>query len=179
MSRPKSLCCAELAKQAQADMKNLEASKVILKLLAIIAMSKYPDKLVADMFTVTAATLHRWAKRYGQEGLDGLYAKVKKAKPSKLNPDQKDVVLAWVDACKSPQGEDVHWTLEKLRQSIADEFGPRLALNTIWVWLRKSGRTLKVPRPRHNQADEQAQADFKKTFSDECGSARHRDFLLR
>jgi transposase len=41
------------------------------------------------------------------------------------------------------KGENVHWTLERLRQAIIEEFGITLGINTIWVWLRRENRKLK------------------------------------
>jgi len=113
---------------------------------------------------VAAESIWRWAKAYKKNGLEGLYPQPKKPKSSKLAPAQKDDVLAWIDERKNSAGERVHWTLERLQYAIMQEFGVTLSVPSIWVWLRKENRVLKVPRPRHAKADIQAQEAFKKTL---------------
>jgi len=163
MARPKSLFSSELASRAQADLDALDHHGVVQKLRAIVACSKLPVEVVANVLGVAAETIWRWAKAYEKDGLEGLYPKSRRAKPSKLDIEQKTVVLAWIDECRTPEGNPVHWTLERLRQAIADHFGVVLGINTIWVWLRKEARRLKVPRPRHVNGNEKAQEAFKKT----------------
>ncbi len=163
MGRPKSTCSQELARQAHADLDALDHYGVIQKLRAIIAAADHPIATVASIMGVASETIWRWAKTYEKEGVGGLYPKPKKAKPSKLNDAQKAEVLSWIDNRRDPAGRDIHWTLERLQQAIIDSFDKRLGVNTIWTWLRKEGRKLKVPRPRHYKADVDAQEAFKKT----------------
>ena len=163
MGRPKSVILEDLAERARADLETLDQHKITLKLRAIISAAKYPTGVVAEIFDVAAETIWRWAKIYQGEGAEGLYPKARAPKPSKLTRAQKDEALAWVDERRTAQGENIHWTLERLRQAMTDEFGVTLGLNTIWAWLRRENRKLKVPRPRHHEADEQAQEAFKKT----------------
>jgi hypothetical protein len=70
--------------------------------------------------------------------------------------------ISWLRSEKTPCGKPSHWTIDRLRAAIADEFGVALGRNTIWVWLRKEGWRPKVPHPRHHKADATAQAEFKK-----------------
>ena len=163
MARPKSLFSPELASRAQADLDVLDQRGIVQKLRAIVAASRLPTETVADVLGVAAETIWRWAKAYENDGVEGLYPKSRQAKPSKLDPEQKAEVLAWIDECRTPDGKTVHWTLERLRQAIADHFGVTLGINTIWVWLRKENRKLKVPRPHHFKGDKEAQEAFKKT----------------
>jgi len=162
MARPKSVFLEELAKRACADLEILDQFKVTVKLRAIIAAARHPVGVVAEIFGVGAQTLWRWAKAYQKHGLEGLYPKGRAPKASKLTLAQKDEVLAWIDGRTTAKGESIHWTLERLRYAIAEKFEVSLGLNTIWVWLRKENRKLKVPRPRHHEADKQAQEIFKK-----------------
>ena len=164
MARPKSVFTESLAASAKADMKPLKHCKILQKLQAIVAATSFPIETVAQVIGVTAESIWRWAKAYQKNGLEGLYPQPKKPKPSKLTPAQKDDVLAWIDECKNPAGERVHWTLERLQYSIMQEFGASLCINSIWVWLRRQNRVLKVPRPQHAKADIQAQEAFKKTL---------------
>lgn len=163
MGRSKSIFTSDLAAKAQEDLDALDHHGVIQKLRAIIAASCLPLSTVSLVAGVATETLWRWAKAYEKDGVEGLYPKPRRAKPSKLNDDQKAEVLTWIDQRQTPDGKSVHWTLEKLRQTISDQFNQTLGINTIWVWLKKEGRKLKVPRPKHYQADQEAQEAFKKT----------------
>ena len=162
MARPKPAFMGGLAESAQFDLDIVDSQGVAVKLKAIVAVAKHKAELVADIMGVTTQTIWRWVKTYKEVGIEGLYPKSKRAKPSKLTAMQKEEVLAWLDNATTPKGKHAHWTLEKLRYAIAEEFGVTMGINTIWVWLRKEERKLKVPRPRHYGADEQAQEDFKK-----------------
>jgi transposase len=165
MARPQSLFSSKLAAKAQADLETLDQHKIIQKLRAIVATANYPADSVAEILGVAAETIWRWAKAYQKNGLDGLYPSARRSTSSKLTSAQKAEVLSWVDTCKNVKGEDVHWTLERLRYAVSEEFGITLGINTIWVWLRREGRKLKVPRPQHHKADVQAQEVFKKNSS--------------
>ena len=163
MARPKSVFSEGLAASAKSDMKLLEQHKIIQKLQAIVAATSFPIETVAQVMGVAAETIWRWAKAYQKNGLEGLYPKPKKPKPSKLTKVQKDEVLAWLDECRNSAGEHMHWTLERLQFSIMNEFGVTLGITSIWVWLRREKRRVMVPRPQHAKADIQAQEAFKKT----------------
>ena len=140
MSRPKSIFSTELASKAQADLDSLDHHGVIQKLKAIVAASKHPIETVAEVLDVAAETIWRWARTYTTEGLEGLYPKPRRAKSSKLSPPQKEQVLAWIDESKTPEGREVHWTLERLRQAIIDHFDVTLGINTLGCgFARKTG----------------------------------------
>ena len=163
MARPKSVFSDALAASAKADMDLLDNHKILQKLQAIVATVSWPIETVAQVMGVAAETIWRWAKAYRKEGLEGLYPKPKKPKTSKLTPAQKAAVLAWIDGRTNSAQKWMHWTLERLQYAIMQEFGVTLGITSIWVWLRRENRVLKVPRPRHAKADVQAQEAFKKT----------------
>lgn len=163
MARPKSVFLESLAVRAKADMELLDHHKILQKLQAIVVAASLPVETVAQVMGIAAETIWRWAKAYQINGVEGLYPKPKKPKPSKLTAAQKDEVLAWLDERRNSAGERMHWTLERLQYSIRQEFGVTLGLTSIWVWLRREKLVLKVPRPQHAKADIQAQEAFKKT----------------
>jgi transposase len=162
MARPKAADLCDLAARAESDLEGLDKDKAVQKLRAIVSVSTHPYETVADILHVTAQTLCNWVSAYRERGLEGLRAKPKKPKPSKLSPEQKAAVLSWLEAGETADGDPIHWTLGALRLAIAGKFGVSLGINTIWVWLRKDGWKPKVPRPRHYSADAAAQDEFKK-----------------
>jgi putative transposase len=162
MGRPKAAFMEALAERARSDLRTVDAQGIAVKLKAVIAASKHKVGDVADIMGVGKQSVCRWAKAYREEGLEGLRPKPKKPKPSKLSDEQKAQALEWIDGAKAPDGRHAHWTLEKLRQAFIDKFEVALTVNAIWEWLRKEGRKLKVPRPKHYKADGAAQEAFKK-----------------
>ena len=152
-------------------MVSLEHHKILQKLQAIVAATSFPIETVAQIIGVAAESIWRWAKAYQKYGLKGLYPLPKKPKRSKLAPGQKDAVLAWIDERKNSTGEQAHWTLERLQYAIMQEFGVTLSIPSIWTWLRRENRVLKVPRPQHAKADIQAQEAFKKTLRNGKGAS--------
>ena len=164
MARPKSVFSEDLAASAKADMVSLEHHKILQKLQAIVSATSFPIETVGQIMGVASESIWRWAKAYKKDGLAGLYPQPKKPKLSKLTSAQKNEVLAWIDGRRNPAGGQVHWTLERLQYFIMKEFGVRLGITSIWVWLRKENLKLKVPSPRHYEADKQAQEAFKKTL---------------
>jgi transposase len=159
MARPKAADMGEPAERAKADLKTLDAHGVAEKLGAIRAAAKHPLETVTD---VAAQTVLRWVDAYRRGGAGGLRPKPKRPRPSKLDAAQKPAVLSWMGAGETAGGEAVHWTPERLRAAIGGEFGVDLSANAIWVWLRKEGWSLKVPRPRRHAADPAGQGGFKK-----------------
>ncbi|MBN1335541.1 MAG: winged helix-turn-helix domain-containing protein [Deltaproteobacteria bacterium] len=54
------------------------------------------------------------------------------------------------------------WTSRKVSAWIKERTGRRVSERTGWVYLVKTGFTRQLPRPKHPDADEEAQAAFKK-----------------
>ena len=162
MARPKIVFTEALAERAQADLGALDSNRVAFKLRAIVSAAKHPVGQVAEIMGVAAETVWRWGVAYAEQGVGALCPKPKKPRASKLSKEQKGLALKWIDESRAPSGRHAHWTLEKLRQAFIDEFEVALTANAIWVWLRKEGKKLKVPRPKHYKADEAAQEGFKK-----------------
>jgi len=162
MARPKAQFMKKLAERARADLDAVELRGLEVKLKAIAAAATHPLATVADIMGVTAQTVLRWVDLYRGGGVDGLQRRAKAPKPSKLSPKQKAAAISWLRGGKTPDGRPTHWTIDRLRAAIEEEFGVALGRNTIWVWLRKGGWKPKVPRPRHHKADPAAQAEFKK-----------------
>ena len=77
---------------------------------------------------VVAETIWRWATAYRKYGLESLYPQSRPPKPSKFTSAQKATMLAWLYAGKTAEGENIHWTLERLRQAILEAFGITLGI---------------------------------------------------
>lgn len=160
--RPKEIIDSELAAEAAKQLKKFKNHRIYLRLLVI---SKAADRSItelAEFFSLSRTTISRWIRRFSEQGVQGLYDQPKGHNPSKLNDKHREQIAQWLTGSRSPQGEPVHWTLEKLRLAIEKEFGISITLMPLWRHLRQMGFRQKVPRPVHAKADRQAQQSFKK-----------------
>lgn len=163
MARPKKWIDEALRAQAVKDLSSLPQGRVAVRLHAIIRAAKHPLKVVADILGIAPKTLWLWIRRYKAKGIEGLTDQPKAARRRRLSGSQEQTVLNWIDDSVDSQGRQIHWTLERLCQAIRDEFGIKVGVSTIWTWLKKEGRSLRVPRPIHYKADPRLQEALKKT----------------
>jgi transposase len=154
-----------LLAEAQSCLKNLPDSKVQFRLLAIVKTSGNSIQTVAQFFSIHANTLSRWIQRFEDGGIEALQDKPKGHAPCKLSGAQLKVICQWVETERNVLGETTHWTLEKLRAAILQQWGITLAVGPLWRQLRLMGYRHKSVRPRHtNQPDAAAVDTFKKTL---------------
>ena len=107
--------------------------------------------------------LHDAVVRYNAEGLAGLHDRPKGRRRSVLSNEEsarlKDLVLAGPDLARHDRTE---WTLPTLAEEIARLWGKRLHPASLSRVLRRLGLSKQKTRPRHPQADLEAQERFKK-----------------
>ena len=100
--------------------------------------------------------------RYNAEGLAGLHDRPKGHARPVLNDDEsaklKALVLAGPDLARHGRTE---WTLPSLAEEIARLWGKRLHPASLSRVLRRLGLSKQKTRPRHPQADAEAQEAFK------------------
>ncbi len=117
-------------------------------------------KLVASMTGFSAYWIGRIAQRYNQQGPD----RVKDFPPSAtmqrqlLGVAQRDELAAALAAGSAPEGE--RWSGRTVAAWISQRLGRCVGRQLGWVYLRRLGARLRAPRPRHVQADPQAQAFY-------------------
>jgi len=106
--------------------------------------------------------LHDAVVRYNAEGLAGLHDRPKGHRRPVLDEEEgaalKDLVLAGPDLARHGRTE---WTLPALAEEIARLWGKRLHPASLSRVLRRLGLSKQKTRPRHPQADAEAQAAFK------------------
>ena len=119
-------------------------------------------KLVASMTGFSAYWIGRIAQRYNQQGPDGVKDLRRQPRPSSaqlLSVAQRDELAAALAAGAAPEGE--RWSGRTVDAWISQRLGRCVGRQLGWVYLRRLGARLRAPRPRHVQADPQAQAGFK------------------
>ncbi|MDR1856472.1 MAG: helix-turn-helix domain-containing protein [Desulfovibrio sp.] len=140
MGRPKAADMAELAARVQDDLAGNPKPLVRLRLLAIAEAYRSTQDKAAETFGVSRATLVDWTTRYRSGGAEALLNRPYSPRKGKLDAAEA-TILDWIDNRKDPDGNGTAWTLERLRQSIADRFGIAMSLGGLNQWLKRRGRT--------------------------------------
>lgn len=110
-------------------------------------------------------TLRDWVHRYNAEGLTGLHDRKPPGPRPKLTPAQAAELAAWVESGPDPERHGVvRWRRVDLRDELERRFGVSLHERSVGKMLTKLGYRRLSVRPRHPEADADAQAAFKKTL---------------
>jgi transposase len=135
------------------------------RMLAIALVLDGADrKTAAETCGMDRQTLRDWVHRYNAEGLSGLHNRRPPGPRTKLTPAQSAALAAWVEAGPDPVRHGVvRWRRVDLRDELERRFGVRLHERSVGKLLTKFGYRRLSVRPRHPEADEEAQAAFKKT----------------
>ncbi len=135
------------------------------RMLAIALVLEGVDrKTAAETCGMDRQTLRDWVHRYNAEGLSGLHDRKPPGPQPKLTPEQTAAFTAWVESGPDPDRHGVvRWRRVDLRDELQRQFGVELHERSVGKVLAKLGYRRLSVRPRHPDADEQAQAAFKKT----------------
>lgn len=135
------------------------------RMLAIALVLEGTDrKTAAETCGMERQTLRDWVHRYNAEGLSGLHDRKPPGPRPKLTPEQTAAFAGWVEAGPDPERNGVvRWRRVDLRDELQRQFGVELHERSVGKVLAKLGYRRLSVRPRHPDADEQAQAAFKKT----------------
>jgi transposase len=117
----------------------------------------------AKAFGMSERQVRNWVHRYNTEGVEGLRDRPRPGQPPHLAPD---LVEQFKERVRSgPGAEDGVCAFRgvNLQRILQQEFQAEYSLPGVYFLLHRLGFSSLVPRPKHRQADEQAQAAFKKT----------------
>jgi transposase len=135
------------------------------RMLAIALVMEGADRTTAARSCgMDRQTLRDWVHRYNAEGVAGLVDRPRPGRPPRLTAEQVEALVAIVEA-----GPDVavhgvvRWRCVDLQGVVAERFAVALSERQVGRILNRQGYTRLKPRPQHPQADEAAQAAFKKT----------------
>jgi transposase len=162
MGRKKSLINSEILALIDSDLSNIKDSDTVIKLKALKAASMHNEAEVASIFNVSRSTIERWLSSYKKYGIEGLRPKSRGHNPSKLSPEQKELIKQWIVNQTDSNGHPVHWTLKRLIQEIILVFNIEITKTPLWLTLHSMNLTVKTPRPRHYKSDKAKQSEFKK-----------------
>jgi transposase len=108
-------------------------------------------------------TLRDWVIRYNDRGIDGLSDQRGGGRACKLQAAEKEQLAKWVRQGPDPQDGLVRWRLSDLRRRLMDRCFVSIDERSISRILKSLSFSHVSVRPRHPQADTQAQEAHKKT----------------
>jgi len=103
-----------------------------------------------------------WIHRFNAEGIEGLRDLPRPGKPVKLPRHKQHAFRERIEKAAGPKGPTVNLRVKDIQRILREEFGADYCLGGTYFLLHRLGFSSLVPRPRHPQADLQAQAEFKK-----------------
>ena len=120
-----------------------------------------PTAVVADVTSYTVNWVREIARRYREEGPDGLGDRrhTNPGAPPLLDAARQAALRA---ALAEPPPDGGLWTSRKVAAWISARVGRPVAEVRGWEYLRRLGFSPQRPRPRAARADAEAQATFKK-----------------
>jgi transposase len=112
---------------------------------------------------VTVQIVRDWVVRFNADGPDGLINRKAPGQPSKLQDEQRAVLMIMIENGPIPAVHGVvRWRLVDLCQWIWEEFRISVAKQTLSRELRAMGYRKLSARPRHHAQADGAIEDFKK-----------------
>ena len=148
--------------QAAKDAPNPKAARRIQAVA--MAQQSLAGAAIARMIGDSPRSIRRWVTRYNLGGIDALTHRRGAGRKPNLTPDKEQAFKDRIEAGPTDadrvsilHGKDYQRILEQ-------EFDTIHSLSGVYHLLHRLGYSWLMPRPRHEKADPQAQADFKKTL---------------
>lgn len=117
---------------------------------------------IADSVGFTARSVQGWIRRYNAEGISGLSDRTGRGRKSPLAADEEPRFRERWEHGPTPADGVCVFRGEDVRRLLREDFGKLLSLSAAYDLLHRLGYSCLVPRPKHRQADPQAQEEFKK-----------------
>lgn len=132
--------------------------------VVVLAQKRHTSAKVAELTGYTPRSVRRIVHCYNEDGPDGLADRVRSGRSPKLSSDQEQAFCDRLDA--GATDADAVTTLHgwNIQRILKDEFKADYSLNGVYGLLHRMNYSWLIPRPQHEQADAQAQEDFKKTL---------------
>lgn len=162
MSRTKDQSLTEVFRKADEALSEIRDAKLVIRLLAIKGYETHQAKEIAALFNVEIRTVYKWVELFKSKGVDGLRDKERGHRKTILNEIHIEAISNWIDSGKTPQGEEIHWTLNTLCYYLAKEYGVTIKKSALDNTLKKMHYSIRKPRPIHALSSPTQQADFKK-----------------
>jgi transposase len=103
-----------------------------------------------------------WTHRFNAEGINGLRDRPRPGRSVKLPRQKEQAFRVRVEKGAIQKDPTRNLRVKNIQRILREEFGADYCLGGTYFLLHRLGFSSLVPRPRHPQADLQAQAKFKK-----------------
>lgn len=155
------LSAAELRVAARRTKDSDQARRLLAVALVLDGTSRTEAARVTGM---DRQTLRDWVVRYNSEGVAGLRDRPRPGRPGQLSAAQLAELERLVEAGPDIEVHGVvRWRCVDLQGEIERRFGVAVSERHVGRLLKRLAFTRLQVRPRHPEADEAAQAAFKKT----------------
>ena len=144
-------------------MRSRKQSKESIRERAIKASKTNSISSVAKMFQVDRSTIHRWVKRYEEEGYFTRRQKPGSSRPRIMNPSQTKRLLTMILKPASKYGYETDlWTSKRIREIAKKRIGLVISKTTMCKILFEEDYSYKKPEKRYYEANKQQQQEWKK-----------------
>ena len=155
------LSAEELRAAARGTKDGYQARRLLALALVLEGASRTAAARAAGM---DRQTLRDWVHRYNGEGVAGLRDRPRSGRPAQLSEAQMAELARLVEAGPDPAVHGVvRWRCVDLQGEIRTRFGVEISERHVGRLLQRLKFTRLSVRPRHPQADEAVQREFKKT----------------
>jgi transposase len=128
-----------------------------VRLLAMLRLADgWSQQEVAEFAGVSKRSVRRWRRRLRDDPEAGLLNRPRSGRPPKLDLEQTEQVLSWLDrsACDFGFATD-RWTAPRLASVIDQRLGVCFSAGYLNDWLRRRGVTPQMPQRQPRERDEQ------------------------
>ena len=134
---------------------------------------------IAPQVLLSERQVRTWVARYNAHGLDGLGDLKGRGRKGPLSAAQEQRLKRRLEAGPTPSDGVCAFRGEDVRRILEQEFGVLRSLDSAYDLMHKLGFEPLRPRPRHPQADAQAQEAFKKSSPKSSPPSRRRTLRNR
>ena len=127
----------------------------------VLAIDGRRTEEIIEMLDRSRGFVQRWVYAYRDGGLAALVAKKPPGKKAKLSDQQCEKLRARLLGGPTENDKVCEFRGRDIQHLLENEFGVKYSLNGGYTVLHRMGFSWLAPRPRHRQADPEAQGAFK------------------
>ena len=129
----------------------------------LLAKQGFTAPEIATCTGFSRRSVQEWVARYNSAGLEALKTRPGRGRKPPLTPEQEKQLQQRLDAGPVPDDRVCALRGKDVQRILAQEFGQLRSLNAVYGLLHRLGYSSLVPRPKHPEADPDAQDEFKKS----------------